>query len=77
MAGQNGFQKTDNRILTESCSGIGFVNGLLGEGTQIRYGLDMNFFTIIKKTRVRDLAAVDIQRSDGPQRTPATDYPQV
>ena len=72
MAGQNGFRKTDNRISTEPRSGIAFANGLLGEGAQMRYGLDMNFFSIVKKTRDRDLAAVEIQRSDGPQRTPAT-----
>ena len=35
MAGHNGFRKTDNRILTESRSGIAFANGLLGEGAQI------------------------------------------
>ena len=71
MAGQNGFRKTDNikdRILT----GIAFANALLGEGGQMRYGLDLNFFSIVIKTRDRDLAAVEIQRSDRPQRTPLT-----
>ena len=48
------------------------MDALLGEGGQMQYGLDMNCFSIVKKTRDRDLAAVEIQRSDGPQRTPAT-----
>ena len=71
MAGQNGFRKTDN-IRDRISTGIAFANTLLGEGEQMRYGLDMNFFSIVQKTRDRDLAAVEIQRSDGPQRTPAT-----
>ena len=71
MAGQNGFRKTDN-IRDKILTGIAFANALLGEGGQMRYGLDMNFFSVVKKARDRDLAAVEIQRSDGPQRTPAT-----
>ena len=71
MAGQNGFRKTYN-IRDSILTGIAFANALLGQGGHMRYGLDLNFFSIVKKTRDRDLATVEIKRSDGPQRTPAT-----